>query len=253
MREDNDFTFASALAACSRLVSIRNGKQAHGIFNKMEHRNLVSWNTMILFGNHGFRRKAGLLVKMKTTGVKPDFVTLIDLLGRAGRLKEAEEYMKKFPFGHDPFVSGSFLSSCRLHGDIDAGKCLARQLLKLQSVIPSPCVLLSNLYASDEMWDGVAEAWKLLKGSGLKKEPGLSLIEVKGTIEKCMIWDLLIDLNRVIVGSSLNVVNVAYADDKVNALKLKQRRKLNRLQYAAGFLNQCLLRLVHIKLIVFYS
>lgn len=68
-----------------------------------------------------------------------------------------------------------------------------------------------------------------------------------------MIWDLLIDLNRVIVGSSLNVVNVAYADDKVNALKLKQWRKLDRLQYAAGFLNQCLLRLVHIKLIVFYS
>jgi hypothetical protein len=68
-----------------------------------------------------------------------------------------------------------------------------------------------------------------------------------------MIWDLVIDLNRVIVGSSLNVVNVAYADDKVNALKLKQWRKLNRLQYAAGFLNQCLLRLVHIKLIVFYS
>ena len=139
--------------------------KARGIFNKMEHRNLVSWNAMIiLFGNNGFRRKAmELLVKMKTTGVKPDFVTfvglltacnhaelvdegrvyfqfhgrnlwgfssnrgffssLIDLLGRAGRLKEADEYMEKFPFGHDPFVSGSFLSSCRLHGDIDAGKC----------------------------------------------------------------------------------------------------------------------------------
>ncbi|KAJ6857658.1 hypothetical protein NC651_039168 [Populus alba x Populus x berolinensis] len=34
------------------------------------------------------------------------------------------------------------------------------------------------------MRDGVAEAWKLLKGSGLKKEPGLGLIEGKGTIEK---------------------------------------------------------------------
>ncbi|KAL3567092.1 hypothetical protein D5086_032507 [Populus alba] len=36
-----------------------------------------------------------------------------------------------------------------------------------------------------------------------------------------------VDLNRVIVGSSLNV---AYAVAKVNALKLKQWRKLNRLQ-----------------------
>jgi hypothetical protein len=55
--------------------------KAYGIFNKMEHRNLVSWNNMILFGNHGFRRKAmELLVKMKTTGVKPDFVTFVGLL-----------------------------------------------------------------------------------------------------------------------------------------------------------------------------
>jgi hypothetical protein len=38
------------------------------------------------------------------------------------------------------------------------------------------------------MRDGVAEAWKLLKGSGLK-EPGLSLIEVKGTIEKFAMVD----------------------------------------------------------------
>uniref|UniRef100_A0A6N2KFR4 Uncharacterized protein n=1 Tax=Salix viminalis TaxID=40686 RepID=A0A6N2KFR4_SALVM len=30
--------------------------------------------------------------------------------------------------------------------------------------------------------------WKLLKGSGLKKEPGLSLIEVKGTIEKLICY-----------------------------------------------------------------
>jgi pentatricopeptide repeat protein len=133
----------------------------------------------------------------ETYGISPQievFSSLIDLLGRAGRLKEAEEYMKKFPFGHDPFVSGSFLSSCRLHGDIDAGKCLARQLLKLQSVIPSPCVLLSNLYASDEMRDGVAEAWKLLKG-GLKKEPGLGLIEVKGTVEKLAMVDFSYTLN----------------------------------------------------------
>jgi hypothetical protein len=97
--------------------------------------------------------------------------------------------MKKFPFGHDTVVLGSLLSACRLHGDVDTGKCFARQLLKLQPVTTSPYVLLSNLYASDEMWDGVAEAWKLLKGSGLKKEPGHSLIEVNGTFEKFTVVD----------------------------------------------------------------
>jgi hypothetical protein len=44
------------------------------------------------------------------------------------------------------------------------------------------------------MRDGVAEAWKLLKG-GLKKEPGLGLIEVKGTVEKLAMVDFSYTLN----------------------------------------------------------
>lgn len=120
-------------------------------------------------------------------GIAPDtehFSCLIDLLGRAGRLKEAEEYIEKFSFGHDAVVLGCLLSACRLHGDVEIGEHLARRLLKVQPVTTSPYILLSNLYASDEMWGGVAEARKMLKGSGLKKEPGYSLIEVKGIVEK---------------------------------------------------------------------
>ncbi|GAV81469.1 PPR domain-containing protein/PPR_2 domain-containing protein, partial [Cephalotus follicularis] len=181
------------------------------------------------FGNHGLGKRAlELFEQMKASGVKPDSVTcvglltacrhsgmvdegefyfnsmekaygivpeiehfscLIDLMGRAGRLRKAEEYMHKYPFGNDPVVLGSMLSACRLHGDIAIGERLARQLLKLQPVTASPYVLLSNLYASDEMWDGVAEARKKLKGSGLKKEPGHSLIEVRGMFEKFTIGD----------------------------------------------------------------
>ncbi|KAM0036653.1 hypothetical protein Hdeb2414_s0014g00429671 [Helianthus debilis subsp. tardiflorus] len=64
------------------------------------------------------------------------------------------------------------------------GKRTAERLLKIQKVSTSPYVLLSNLYASESMWDGVAEARKQLKDSLMKKEPGHSLIEVKGNVEK---------------------------------------------------------------------
>ncbi|XP_052200955.1 pentatricopeptide repeat-containing protein At3g57430, chloroplastic-like [Diospyros lotus] len=181
------------------------------------------------FGNHGYALKAiELFEQMKETGLEPDSVTfialltacnhaglanegqlyfnsmdeiykiapdvehfscLIDMLGRAGRLEEAQEYMKKFPFGHDPVVLGSLLSACRLHGDVSIGEHLAKEILKLQPNTSSPYVLLSNLYALDGIWDGVAEARKMLKGSGLKKEPGHSLIEVKGIVEKFKIGD----------------------------------------------------------------
>ena len=258
----DDFTFASVLATCSGLASIRHGKQIHAylirtrlyqdvgvgnalvniyakcgfikyaynVFKKMLYRNIFSWNSIIAgFGNHGLGGQALVLFqKMKAMGLKPDSVTyvgllmacnhaglvnegkilfnlmeetygitpdidhlscLIDMLGRAGRLTEADEYIKKFPFSHDPVILGSLLSACRLHGDVVIGERLARQLLKLQPMTSSPYVLLANLYASGEMWGDVAEARKMLKGSGLWKEPGHSLIDIKGSFEKFTIGD----------------------------------------------------------------
>lgn len=258
----NDFTYASALASCALLASIRHGKQIHGhlirakldrdvgldnallnmyakcgcignaytVFSQMDCHNIISWNSIIAgFGNHGHGSKAlELFHQMKEIGLEPDSVTfvavlvacnhaglvddgqtyfnsmdeiygiapeiehlscLIDMLGRAGRLKEAEEYMEKFLFRQDPIVLGSILSACRLHGDVLIGERLARNLLKLQPVTTSPYVLLSNMYASDGMWNCVAKARKMLNASGLKKEPGHSLIEVKGVVEKFTVGD----------------------------------------------------------------
>ncbi|CAN1135192.1 Putative pentatricopeptide repeat-containing protein At3g15130 [Linum perenne] len=253
----DDFTFSGALAACAGLASLGHGKQIHAhlirtklhtdvgvdnslvnmyakcgsivdsysVFNSMDTRNLVSWNTIIAgYGYHGLGAKVlELFQDMKTEGIRPDSVTfltiltacnhaglvdegqlcldsmvdtygivpdtehlssLIDLLGRAGRLRKAEEYIDRFQFGNDPIVLGSLLSGCVSHGDAAMGERLGKRLLKLQPVTTSPYVLLANLYAGDEMWPGVAETKKMLKVSGLKKEPGHSLIEVNGAFEK---------------------------------------------------------------------
>ncbi|KAE8668165.1 putative Pentatricopeptide repeat (PPR) superfamily protein [Hibiscus syriacus] len=261
MRPD-DFTFSTVLSAAAALASLSFGKRIHAhlirtrlnqdvgvdnaltnmyakcgsiayaynVFNRMPHRNLVSWNTIIVaFGNHGLGSRAlehfeqlradglepdrvtftgllmacnhagmvdeGLIVfdcMQETYGIAPDiehFSCLIDMLGRAGRLYEAEDYMRRSEFGEDVVLLGSLLSACRLHGDVMMGERLAKQLLKHEGVSTSPYVLLSNLYASDEMWDGVAEARKKMKGSGLKKEAGHSMVQVKGGFEKFTVGD----------------------------------------------------------------
>ncbi|XP_062077416.1 putative pentatricopeptide repeat-containing protein At3g15130 [Humulus lupulus] len=253
----DDFTFASVLAACAGLASIKHGKQIHAhltrtrpyqdvgvgnalvsmyakcgsieyaykVFDKMACHNLLSWNTIIAgFANHGLGQRAvEVFEQMKKIGEKPDSVTFvgllmacshgglvdlgksilncmeetygikpgvehfscqIDMLGRAGRLAEAEECVRKSPFKHDQVVLGSLLSACRLHGDVAIGEYVARHLLNLEFVSTSCYVLLSSLYASDEMWGDCAKAKKLLNGSGLKKEPGHSLVEVNGSLEK---------------------------------------------------------------------
>ncbi|ONK73970.1 uncharacterized protein A4U43_C03F1460 [Asparagus officinalis] len=184
---------------------------------------------IVALANHGLGRKAiDIFEKMKDNGVTPDSVTfigllkacshaglvdeglacfnsmketygilpkiehlscLIDLLGRAGRLEEAEEYVNTSDFVNDLVIWGSLLSSCRIHRDVLVGERAARKLMELQPSSSSPYVLLSNLYASDGKWEAVAEARKLLKGSGVKKEPGHSLIAVKDIAEKFTVGD----------------------------------------------------------------
>ncbi|XP_057415002.1 putative pentatricopeptide repeat-containing protein At3g15130 [Lotus japonicus] len=169
------------------------------------------------FGNHGLGERAiEIFEQMKAEGVKPDSVTftglliacnhsgmvrkgelyfnsmeeaygiapniehfscLIDMLGRAGRLSEVEEYINKFHHLNDPVVLGSLLSACRVHGNMAIGERLAKLLLEVPPVTTSPYVLLSNLYASDGMWNEVTSARKMLKGSGLRKEPGYAWLK----------------------------------------------------------------------------
>ncbi|XVE71883.1 hypothetical protein DITRI_Ditri10aG0187500 [Diplodiscus trichospermus] len=175
------------------------GSRALELFQQLRATGLepdsVTFVGLLMACNHVGMVDEGLLLfnsMQETYGFAPDiehFSCLIDLLGRAGRLNEAEHYLRKFPFGQDPVILGSLLSACRLHGDVAMGERLAKQLLKLQPGSTSPYVLLSNLYASDEMWDCVAEARKMLKSSGLKKEAGYSLVQVKGKYEKFTIGD----------------------------------------------------------------
>lgn len=181
------------------------------------------------YANHGLAEKAiRLFEEMMRTGLEPDCVTflelltacnhsglanegqvlftsmsevygitpsiehlccLVDLLGRAGRVREAEEYAYKYYVGDDAVVLGSLLSASRLHEGVSAGERIAKKLVQLRPVSSSPYVLLSNLCASNKKWDGVVGARKLLQNSGLKKEVGRSLIDVKGFMEEFIVGD----------------------------------------------------------------
>ncbi|KAG4143925.1 hypothetical protein ERO13_D05G003100v2 [Gossypium hirsutum] len=155
----------------------------------------VTFVGILMACNHAGRVDEGLVVfdsMQERYGIAPEIEhvsCLIDMLGRAGRLNEAEAYMRKYPYGEDTVVLGSLLSACRVHGDVVMGERIAKELMKREAVSTSPYVLLSNLYASDEKWGSVAEARKKLKGSGLKKEAGYSLVQVKGNFEKFTVGD----------------------------------------------------------------
>ncbi|KAL8125663.1 pentatricopeptide repeat-containing protein At4g33170-like [Apium graveolens] len=117
----------------------------------------------------------------KTYGVTPGpahYSCVIDLLGRAGRLKEAEEFISNMPFEPNAFGWCSFLAACRIHNDMQRGKFAAKELLKIEPENSGAHVLLSNIYAKGHHWDDVKSVRRLMKDGNVKKLPGYSWVDV---------------------------------------------------------------------------
>ncbi|KAH9306155.1 hypothetical protein KI387_010559, partial [Taxus chinensis] len=116
------------------------------------------------------------------TPMTDHYACIIDLVGRAGRLDLAEEFLNKMPIEPDAIVWSALLGACRIHGNIELGIRAAESLLKLEPQNAGIHVLLSNMYASAGRWDDVARVRKLMNERRVKKEPGCSWIEVKGRV-----------------------------------------------------------------------
>ncbi|EFJ36931.1 hypothetical protein SELMODRAFT_264, partial [Selaginella moellendorffii] len=71
---------------------------------------------------------------------------IVDLLGRLGRVPEAEEVAEKMPAGTDPIVWTTLLSACQVHGETQRGKRAAERLVELDPEVTSAYVVLSTIY-----------------------------------------------------------------------------------------------------------
>lgn len=125
-------------------------------------------------------------------GVSPEpdhYACMVDLLGRAGCLTEAEDLIHKMPFEPDAVTWGCLLAGCRLHNNAELGQRVAQYLFDLEPQSSAAYILLSNIYAACGRWDCVAKVRKLMKDKGLKKEPGCSWIEVKNKVHIFIVDD----------------------------------------------------------------
>eukprot|EP01018_Ginkgo_biloba_P039683 Gb_40047 [translate_table: standard] len=154
-------TFVGVLAACSHAGLVDEGYQ---YFNSMSQ-------------EHGIVPRIA------------HFGCMVDLLGRAGRLDEAEDFIKNMQVEPDAIVWGALLGACRIHENIELGKRVAERLLLLQPQNEATYVLLSNIYAASGSWDNVAKVRTMMKDRGVKKMPGCSWIEAKNGIHKFVVGD----------------------------------------------------------------
>ncbi|KAJ4980809.1 hypothetical protein NE237_031646 [Protea cynaroides] len=95
-------------------------------------------------------------------GVEPateHHVGMVDMLGRAGRLNEAYEFIKQIPTVPASGVWGALLSSCNYHGNLEMGKQVAEHLFTLEPENAGYYVSLSNMYMAAGKWNDAVEGF----------------------------------------------------------------------------------------------
>ena len=156
-----DITFTAVLSACSHGGMLERGFK---IFESM-------------------KRDYGLQPRLEHYGC------MVDLLGRAGKLAEAEKFVHEMPVKPNAPVWGALLGACRIHRNAEIGERVGKILIQLRPEHSGYYVLLSNIYARANKWENVVTMRQMMKEKGVKKPPGYSLIEIDGKIHNFTIGD----------------------------------------------------------------
>lgn len=145
----NEVTFVGLLYACSHAGLVNRGRK--------------------LFGS--------MVADYRINPSLQHYTCLLDLLSRSGHLDEAESIINEMPFKPDEPTWASLLSACKRHNSMKMGVRIADHVLDLKPEDPSTYILLSNVYASAEMWESVSKVRKLMSSMEVRKEPGYSSID----------------------------------------------------------------------------
>ena len=148
-KKPNDVTFVGVLSACCHAGLVDEGRE---IFLSMER-------------DHCLEPKL------------EHFACMVDLLGRSGRLAEAEELIDTMKGKADVVILGALLAACRRHGDVEVAERAVSRMLELEPDNHGVYVVLSNMYAEVGRWEDVELMRKAMVDGGLKKIPAWSCVD----------------------------------------------------------------------------
>ncbi|KAF8409340.1 hypothetical protein HHK36_005415 [Tetracentron sinense] len=107
---------------------------------------------------------------------------MVDLLGRAGLLEEAENLIRKAVFRDDSSLWAALLGACMACTNSMVGERVAKKMMELEPDYHLSYVLLANVYRAVGRWDDALKIRRLMKDRGIKKMPGKSWIEIKSNM-----------------------------------------------------------------------
>ncbi|KAM5577471.1 pentatricopeptide repeat-containing protein [Rosa sericea] len=208
---ENDHFVTNALVDMySKCGSI---KEARKIFDSKTLKDVACWNSIIsTYAHHGEAEEALLMFGRMMEEIKPNYITfvgvlsacshaglvedglhhfesmplfgiepgiehyscIVSLLGRAGKLSEAKEFIGKMPMKPPAIIWRSLLSACTAAGNVELGIYAAEMAILSDPMDSGSYILLSNIYASEGMWDDVKRVREKMEYNGVVKETGRS-------------------------------------------------------------------------------
>lgn len=117
------------------------------------------------------------------------YAAVSDLLGRAGRLEEAYDFISGMSMGLTGSIWSTLLSACRVHKNVDMAEKVANRILEVDPENTGAYVLLANIYSAAKRWKEAAKWRASLRRTGMKKTPACSWIEVKNKVHAFMAGD----------------------------------------------------------------
>ncbi|CDY68354.1 BnaAnng27020D [Brassica napus] len=184
MKERNVFSWTSMIDGYGKNG---NPEEALELFAKMKEVNIAP-NYVTFLGALSACSHSGLVEKgyeifesmQRDYSMRPKmehYACMVDLMGRAGDLSKAFEFVRAMPERPNSDVWAALLSSCRLHGNVDIASVAASELFKLNAdKRPGAYIALSNVLASAGKWEKVSEIRDVMKARKIPKNIGRSWI-----------------------------------------------------------------------------
>ncbi|GFP98075.1 pentatricopeptide repeat-containing protein at1g31920 [Phtheirospermum japonicum] len=114
---------------------------------------------------------------------------MVDLMGRAGLVREALDLIKSMPMEPNDVIWRSLLSSCKVHRNVELGELAAENLFKLNTRNAGDYIMMSNIYAQARRWQDVSLTRVKMANEGLGQVVGSSSVEVNRKVRKFVSYD----------------------------------------------------------------
>uniref|UniRef100_A0A7N0UWE6 Pentatricopeptide repeat-containing protein n=1 Tax=Kalanchoe fedtschenkoi TaxID=63787 RepID=A0A7N0UWE6_KALFE len=196
MNVRNSVSWNSIIAAYARHGNVA---RAFELYDRMRSDNVLPTDVTFLSLLHGCSH-AGLVEKgmaflesmCLVYHLRPrieHYACIVDMLGRACLLEEARHFVEGLPEQPGIIVWQALLGACSFHGEYELGKYAAKQLNWASPKTAAPYVLMANIYSSEGKWKERAGEIRKMKEMRVKKETGISWIELEKEVHSFVVAD----------------------------------------------------------------